>query len=353
MVAHIMLPGPTLSVGPFLRRSGLSNVDVMQDLLSVIGFLFCLYHFRSLLDVIWFYYLRPTDTYRKYLTGPRPYALITGATDGIGKALAKELYDKGFNLIVHGRNEEKILSVIDELKSCSSSGGEVRYFVADAGRDDVDFEEIARKFEGLNVTLMVNNVGGIKIRLERFDEWTEEEHLIQVRTNAIFPTLLTRAFLSSLRATARERPVLVAFMGSTSDETAMPRIPLYTASKAYVRQLAPSLHADERFEIDPNGGHDRNIDGAIEFTLVHLGSVRSGLIVAPVNFWRPSSEEFAKKLVGTFGCGRRYVVPYFGHAVALKMRRSWPEWYVEREVLKSTRAHLDREGRGRLAGLGE
>ena len=141
-------------------------------------------------------------------------------------------------------------------------------------------------------------------------------------------------------------------MGSTSDETAMPRIPLYTASKAYIRQLVPSLHADERFEIDPNHYRDHHDDdGAIEFVLVHLGSVRSGLIVAPVNFWRPSSEGFAKKLVGTFGCGRRYVVPHFGHAIMIKMHRTWPEWYVERGVLRSTRAHLEREGH-RLAGLG-
>lgn len=182
----------------------------------------------------------------------------------------------------------------------------------------------------------------------RFDEWTEDEHLIQVRTNAIFPTLLTRAFLSSLRDTARKRPVLVAFMGSTSDETPMPRVPLYTASKTYIRHLAPSLHADERSDI-PDG--DRDHDGTIEFMLVHLGTVRSGLIVAPVSFWRPTSEAFAKKLVGTLGCGRQYVVPYIGHAVALAMHRAWPKWYAERAILKSARAHLEREGYS-LAGSG-
>ncbi|KAF9648819.1 NAD(P)-binding protein [Thelephora ganbajun] len=329
-----------------VRRPNVSKVDVMWDLLlSVIGYLFCLYHLRNLLDFIWFYFLRPTDTYKKYLSGPRPYALITGATDGIGKALAKELYDKGFNLIIHGRNEEKILSVVNEFENSSSSGGDVKYFVADADRPDVDFEGIAKRFEGLNVTLVVNNVGGIRIRLERFDEWTEEEHLIQVRSNAIFPTLVTRAFLSSLRDTARKRPVLVAFMGSTSDEMAMPRIPLYIASKAYIRKLAPSLHADERFDI-PDG----RVDGAIDFMHVHLGTVRSGLIVAPVNFWRPSSDVFAKKLIGTFGCGRQYVIPYVGHAVMLKMHRTWPKWYVDRGIQKSVRAHLEREGLS-LSGL--
>jgi 17beta-estradiol 17-dehydrogenase / very-long-chain 3-oxoacyl-CoA reductase len=138
------------------------------------------------------------------------------------------------------------------------------------------------------------------------------------------------------------RPVLVAFMGSTSDETAMARIPLYTASKAFIRQLAPSLHADERF--------DTADDRAVSFMHVHLGAVRSGAIVAPVNFWRPSSEVFAKKLVGTFGCGRQYVVPYVGHAVALKMLRTWPKWYVKRGIQKGARAHLEREGLS-VAGL--
>jgi len=328
--------------------SGALEVETMRDLLSpVIGFLFCLYHLKSFLDFIWFYFLRPTDGYKRYLTGadPHPYALITGATDGIGKALAKELYDKGFNLIVHGRNEGKILSVIDELRRSSPSGGDVRYFVADANRPDVDFEGIAKRFEGLDVTLMVNNVGGIKIRLERFDEWTEKEHIEQVRSNAIFPTLLTRAFISSLRDTAHRRPVLVAFMGSTSDESAMARIPLYISSKTYVRQLAHSLHADERFDIT-----DEDDDRAISFMHIHLGPVRSNLVVAPVNFWRPSSETFARKLVGTFGCGRQYVVPYIGHAIAIKMHRTWPKWYNERTIKEVARAHLMREG-VTLAGL--
>jgi 17beta-estradiol 17-dehydrogenase / very-long-chain 3-oxoacyl-CoA reductase len=149
-------------------RSHFLEAETMQDLLfTAIGFLFCLYHLGSLFHFIWFYFLRPADAYKNYLTDPRPYALITGATDGIGKALAKELYDKGFNLVIHGRNEEKILSVIDQLKASSPSGGDVRYFMADANRPDVDFEGIARRFGGLNITLFVNNVGGVRIRLER------------------------------------------------------------------------------------------------------------------------------------------------------------------------------------------
>ena len=117
---------------------------------------------------------------------------------------------------------------------------------------------------------------------------------------------------------------------------------LYITSKNYIRKLAPSLHADERF--------DTPDEKAISFVLIHLGTVPSVLIVAPVNFWRPSSELFAKKLVGTFGCGRQYVVPYVGHAIALKMHRTLPKWYVDRGSRERIRAQLWREKLG-LAGL--
>ena len=152
----------------------------------------------------------------------------------------------------------------------------------------------------------------------------------------------TSVLIFSPGHTARTRPVLVAFMGSTSDEPRTPRMPLYIASKNYTRKLAPSLHADERF--------DTPDEKAISFMLIHLGTVRSALIVAPVNFWRPSSELFAKKLVGTFGCGRQYVVPYVGHAIALKMHRTLPKWYVDRGPQEGIRAQLERE-RLKLAGL--
>ncbi|KAF9648817.1 hypothetical protein BDM02DRAFT_3114829 [Thelephora ganbajun] len=102
---------------------------------------------------------RPTDVYKQFLIGPQPYALITEATDGLGKALAKELYDSGLNLIIHGRNEEKVLSVVGEVKNSFSSGGDVRYFAMDANRWDMDIKGILKRFEGLNVTVLAKCIG--------------------------------------------------------------------------------------------------------------------------------------------------------------------------------------------------
>jgi len=71
----------------------------------------------------------------------------------------------------------------------------------------------------------------------------------QVRANSLFSLFLTRAFLPSLRATARVRPTLVVFVGSFADETSMAKIVLYSATKHFNRRVALGLHADERYDI--------------------------------------------------------------------------------------------------------
>ena len=134
----------------------LKNLPVIFPLL---GLLLALYYAWGVLDFVWFHYLRP-KSYTRFLHGTDPYALITGATDGIGKSTAKELYGRGFNLILHGRNEEKMKQAIEEVRAVNpTSGLVVKYFIADVGRSEVDFKGIARQFEGLNITLFVNNVG--------------------------------------------------------------------------------------------------------------------------------------------------------------------------------------------------
>ena len=134
----------------------LKNLPVIFPLL---GLLLTLYYVWGGLDFIWFHYLRP-KSYTRFFHGTNPYALITGATDGIGRSTAKELHARGFNLILHGRNEEKMKQVVEELKAVNPTGGlVVKYFIVDVGLSDINFEGIARQFEGLNITLFVNNVG--------------------------------------------------------------------------------------------------------------------------------------------------------------------------------------------------
>jgi len=286
---------------------------------ALLGKAIFLYHLLKLADFVWFYFLRPSDGYKTYQRGPQSYAVITGATDGIGKSLAKNLYRKGFNVIIHGRNEEKLKATVEEIKALRE-GGVVDSFIADATSPDIDYDGIARRFDDLNITLFINNVGGTYLEARRFEEWSEDTHLSVVRWNALFPALLTRAFLPSLRKTSLSHPVLVAFNGSFSAEFAIPRIPLYTASKAFVSRLPSSLSADERF----NAGTSN-----VEFMYLHTASVQSNTITEPVDFSRPSSDDYAAHVVKAFGSGRENVVPYIGHRVGLTILHNLPSFILQ------------------------
>ena len=77
----------------------------------------------------------------------------------MGKSLAKNLYRKGFNLIIHGCNEEKLKATVEELKALREDGI-IDSFLADATSPSIDFSGIAERFHGLNITLFINDVGG-------------------------------------------------------------------------------------------------------------------------------------------------------------------------------------------------
>ena len=131
--------------------------------LAVLGGILAIPHLYRVASFVWLYFLRPS-TVCKYLHGPAggTYALVTGATDGIGKATAAELLRNGFNLILHGRNEAKMRRVVEELRASVPEGrdADVRYFIADAAIGGHEFERLVEPFGELHVTLVYHNVGG-------------------------------------------------------------------------------------------------------------------------------------------------------------------------------------------------
>jgi len=310
------------------------------SILAFIGIIVSLSQLQKLLDFIWFYFFRPTNSYKSYLQGPSPYALITGSTDGIGKGVAKDLYCKGFNLILHGRNEEKMKKVIEELRALGGrarEGGDIRMFIADVTKDGHDFGRIVKGFEGLNITIVVNNVGGGKPRPTTLDGWAEEELLELIRWNALFPTLLTRALLPNLRQTSYQRPVLVAYVGSLVSTNSLPCLPIYSASKAFILRLTQCLHADERFE----SGHSQ-----LSIMTLLVGEVNSSTYDAPVSWLCPAADDFAKSVVNTFGCDRRVVIPHIGHAVPSYLTSFIPagiQAKMYRTVMTQVLGHVSKE----------
>src|SRR4051812_26033277 len=86
-------------------------------------------------------YTRPSSIQRYLyphpITNHPPWALITGSSDGIGKAYAQALASKGFNIILHGRNPVKLETLRQSMQE-SYPSLDFRVLVLDASKDGVD-----------------------------------------------------------------------------------------------------------------------------------------------------------------------------------------------------------------------
>ncbi|KAH9921921.1 NAD-P-binding protein [Amylocystis lapponica] len=297
-------------------------VTVVQ-VLAAVGVLYLIPTAYRFFSFIWLYVLRPSSVHN-YIHGPPAYALVTGATDGIGKAVATELYAQGYNLVLHGRNEQKMHKVIDGIRAGGATR-DIRYFLADAAMPGHDFAGMVEPFKDLNITIVLHNVGGSVVQRKRLDELDESAVMSSIHWNAIFPLLLTRALLPSLRASARHGPVLVQFVGSLAAVVSPPRLALYAGSKAFLQALARSLDLDERVWDAPTG---------VRFAYLAVGEVVSNSMQVDVSLGSPSAASFGKALVARMGCGWGQYAPWMPHAVMQVVTEAMGRAVIENAVAK-------------------
>jgi NAD(P)-dependent dehydrogenase (short-subunit alcohol dehydrogenase family) len=142
-------------------------------------------------------------------------ALVTGATDGMGKALARELAARGATVLLHGRSEARLQAAVREI--VQGTGNErVQPYRADfSAMDDVRklAEEVERNTEHLDV--LINNAGvGIGRPRGRREE-SRDGYELRFAVNYLAPFLLTNLLLAFLRRCAPARIVNVASAGQT------------------------------------------------------------------------------------------------------------------------------------------
>lgn len=111
-------------------------------------------------------YITPSGLHR-FLHGADTYALVTGASDGIGRAIARELYRRGFNIILHGRNEDKLWKAAEIIRKEGWALRDIKVWVADATSSEINFERVVEeRFGKLNIGLVVHNVSPYAPRSE-------------------------------------------------------------------------------------------------------------------------------------------------------------------------------------------
>ena len=177
-------------------------------------------------------------------------AIVTGASQGLGRVIAESLVAAGADVLLMARGATRLERVREELAPRAHAAGRVHAFAGDVSRPEDCAAAVDRAlshFGGL--TVLVNNAGvyGPMGRLEEVD-WEEWEEA--VRVNLLGTALMCRAALPPLRARRYGKIVNLSGGGATGP---LPRFSAYAASKAAVVRLTETL-ADELREdgIDVN-----------------------------------------------------------------------------------------------------
>jgi NAD(P)-dependent dehydrogenase (short-subunit alcohol dehydrogenase family) len=137
-----------------------------------------------------------------------PIVLVTGSTDGIGKATACELATRGAEVILHGRDQEKGARVIREIEKETGRRG-LSLITADLSLQKNVIrlaEQVSSHCERLDV--LINNAG----TFEQTRRLTSDGVEITLAVNYLAPFLLTRDLLPLLKKSAPSRVVNVASM---------------------------------------------------------------------------------------------------------------------------------------------
>ena len=156
--------------------------------------------------------------------------LVTGATDGLGKRVARELAAKGTTVLLHGRSPERLQATLEELRGQTSSQ-KVGSYVADfsslaAVRDLAD--RILSEYDRLDV--LVNNAG---IIVQERKE-SEDGYELTFAVNYLSHFLLTSLLLPLLKGSAPARVVNVASAGQSPIDFGDPMLECgYEAMRAY------------------------------------------------------------------------------------------------------------------------
>ncbi|MDA2892451.1 SDR family NAD(P)-dependent oxidoreductase [Mycolicibacterium sp. BiH015] len=217
-----------------------------------------------------------------------PWALVTGASDGIGRALATEIAATGINVVVCARSQHRLEALAAELRS--DHGIETRVLTADlCHRSDVD--KVVEQTAALDIGMVVLAAGFGTSGALGSTPLQEELDLIAVNISAVLH--LSHTFAG--RLVARGSGALVLF-GSIVGWQGVPGQANYAASKAYAQSLAEGLH----HELSPSG---------VDVLAVAPGPVRSGF-GARAGLTMSSGERPEVVAAATVrALGRRTVIP--------------------------------------------
>ncbi|PON91411.1 Short-chain dehydrogenase/reductase [Trema orientale] len=261
----------------------------------------------------WVYvnFLRPAKNLKKYGS----WALVTGPTDGIGKGFAFQLARKGLNLVLVGRNPDKLKEVSDSIQA-KFGKTQIKTVVVDFSGDlDDGVQRIREAIEGLDVGVLINNIG-ISYPYARFFHELDEELLKNlIKVNVEGTTKVTQAVLPGMLQRKRGAIVNIG-SGAAIVIPCDPLYAVYAATKAYIDQFSRCLYVEYK-----NSGIDVQCQVPL-YVATKMASIRRS------SFFVPSTDGYAQAAMRWIGYEPR-CTPYWPHSLLWGLALSLPESAID------------------------
>ena len=175
--------------------------------------------------------------------GKNTWVLVTGASDGIGKAFCEEFARIGFNVCLLARNMEKLKNVQEIIQKLNPNI-KTKIVIADLAKsyDDNLIAHMTEETKDLDVSILVNNAG-ITI-FKDFVSMTTDDVKEILATNVYSLTILTKMFIP--RMSIRSKRSAIINLSSVAGLTTMRYLSTYCGTKGYVDQLTRTVEYELR-----------------------------------------------------------------------------------------------------------
>lgn len=231
-------------------------------------------------------------------------ALVTGASSGIGREIAKELDKRGFRVILSARREERLNELAEQLKDS-------KVIACDLSHED-ECRRLYDEVRDEKVTVLVNNAGFGK--LGRFEEIPLEDELRMIDTNVKAVHILTKLFLRDLME--QDRGYILNVASSAGLMPGGPLMAAYYATKAYVTSLTGSIYEELKM-VDSRVKVSALCPGPVDTEFNSVANAEFGVKAI-------TAEYCAKRAVEGMFSGELIIIPERGMGLAAKAAQLAP-----------------------------
>jgi 17beta-estradiol 17-dehydrogenase / very-long-chain 3-oxoacyl-CoA reductase len=167
------------------------------------------------------------------------FLVVTGAGDGIGKSYCEQLAKRGLNIVLISRTLSKLESVAKEIKA--NYKVETKIIVVDFTKEEGIYEKIEESIEGLEIGILVNNVGMCFDIYNFFTSFSRKFYKDLINCNVMSMINMTWIVLPQM---VDRKKGLIINISSMASVIPAPLLTTYAASKAFVNKFSDDLRSE-------------------------------------------------------------------------------------------------------------